>query len=89
MDLIVCVGDNCHLNGSEMVVKCFQEKLTRNGLGKQVTLKGSFCLGQCREDDDRVNMRLGDEYFRTKYEDAEACFESTIKPRLEELLADA
>jgi hypothetical protein len=72
-----------------MVVKCFQDLLAASGLGEQVTLKGSFCLGQCRDDDDGVTLRLEGEHFRTRYQDAEACFASTIKPRLEELLADA
>ena len=86
MDLSGCVGDHCHLSGSEIVVRCFQDLLATTDLQKQVTLKGSFCCGQCSEDDG-VTIRLEGEFFHTRYQDAEACFQTEIKPRLEELLA--
>ena len=88
MDLIVCVGDHCHLNGSEVVVRCFQDMLAKSDLGERVTLKGSFCCGQCSEGSG-VTVRIEDEFFHTGCQDAEACFRDTIKPRLEALLADA
>lgn len=86
MDLIVCVGDHCHLNGSEIVVRRFQELLTATGLRERVTLKGSFCCGRCSADAG-VTIRIGDEFFHTGYEDADACFDGEIRPRLEALLA--
>ena len=81
MDLIVCVGDHCHLNGSEMVVRRFQEMLKDAGLGDRVTLKGSFCLGDCSPRDE-VAVRLGGEVLHTRYQDAEVCFREQIVPRL-------
>ena len=91
MDLIVCVGDHCHLSGSEMVVRTFQELLAETGLVDRVTLKGSFCCGQCsgHEEEDLVTIRLHGEFFNTRYEDAEACFRDQLKPRLDQLLAGA
>ena len=89
MDLIVCVGDHCHLNGSEMVVRCFQKLLAAALLAGQVTLKGSFCCGQCdgAEDSDRVTIRSEGRVFFTRYEEAEDCFLGEIRPHLEALLA--
>jgi NADH:ubiquinone oxidoreductase subunit E len=88
MDLIVCVGDHCHLSGSEVVVRTFQELLADSDLDSQVTLKGSFCCGQCQPDAG-VTIRLEGEFFTTRYEDAEACFQDVITPRIRELLASA
>lgn len=81
MDLIVCVGDHCHLNGSEVVVRRFQELIRDTGLAQQVTLKGSFCLGDCSPRDE-VAVRLGDRVFHTRYQDAETCFRQEIQPHL-------
>ena len=88
MDLIVCVGDHCHLSGSEVVVRTFQELLADTDLGSHVTLKGSFCCGQCSADSG-VTIRLEGAFFNTRYEDAEACFRDVITPRIRELLASA
>lgn len=85
MDLIVCVGDHCHLSGSEMVIRTFQDLLTASDLGRRVTLKASFCCGQCSEDA-VVTIRFEDDVFHTRYQDAEACFRDEITPRLENLL---
>lgn len=88
MDLIVCVGDHCHLNGSEMVVRCFQEQLVREDLAADVTLKGSFCIGCCAGPDE-VAIRLADQVFHTRYQDADACFRDHIKPAIEAQRAGA
>jgi len=88
VDLIVCVGDHCHLNGSEMVVRSFQDQLVRADLSAQVTLKGSFCLGHCAGPDE-VAIRLGDRVFHTRYQDADDYFRDHIKPAIEAQLTDA
>ena len=91
MDLIVCVGDHCHLNGSEEVVRCFQGLLAETGLEASVTLKGCFCCGQCGGpgQQDVVTIRLGGDIYHTRYQDAAGCFRETLQPRLQELLAGA
>ena len=81
MDLIVCVGDHCHLNGSEMVVTRLQELLAEAGLSDTVTLKGSFCLGHCSAKEE-VTLRLGEQIFHTPYQDTAACFDEQIKPAI-------
>jgi len=86
VDLIVCVGESCHLNGSEEVVRCFQRLLADPEFADRVTLKGSFCVGKCSSAGE-VTIRLAEEYFFTRYRNAEACFRDQIRPRLDALLA--
>jgi NADH:ubiquinone oxidoreductase subunit E len=86
VDLIVCVGETCHLNGSEEVVRCFQRLLAAPGFADRVTLKGSFCVGKCSQAGE-VTIRLAEEFFHTRYQDAEACFRDQIQPRIDALLA--
>jgi NADH:ubiquinone oxidoreductase subunit E len=86
VDLVVCVGESCHLNGSEEVVRCFQRLLAEPEFANRVTLKGSFCVGKCSEAN-QVTIRLAQDYFHTRYQDAETCFRDQIRPRLDALLA--
>jgi NADH:ubiquinone oxidoreductase subunit E len=86
LDLIVCVGESCHLNGSEEVVRCFQRLLAAPEFADRVTLKGAFCVGECSSCGE-VTIRLAGEYFSTRYQDAEVCFRDQIQPRLDTLLA--
>ena len=87
MDLIICVGEHCHLKGSEVVVSQLQEYLANSPLAENVTLKGSFCLGHC-SDFEQVTLRLEDEFFHVKAEEAARFFRKRIAPRIEARLAE-
>lgn len=80
MELLICVGSSCHLKGSEVVVKTFQDLIEKEGVGKKVILKGSFCMGKCSENG--VTIKLADKYYKTRYEDAESFFYETVLPQL-------
>ena len=43
----VCVGSSCHLKGSYDVIQKLQKLIAENNLEDKVTLKASFCLGNC------------------------------------------
>lgn len=43
----ICVGSSCHLKGSEQIVALLQQALKDRQLEDEVTLVGSFCIGQC------------------------------------------
>ena len=43
----ICVGSSCHLKGSEQIVALLQQALKDRHLEDEVTLVGSFCIGQC------------------------------------------
>ncbi len=81
-DLVVCVGESCHLNGAEIVVKNFQDLIARNQLHGRVSLKGSFCIGECCESN-QVSVRFGDRVFAVNPEDCAAAFSSQVLSTLE------
>ena len=78
MELLICVGSACHLQGSEVVVKTFLALIEREGLGQKVILKGSFCLGKCSENG--VAVKFKDKFYTTKTEEAESFFYQTLLP---------
>lgn len=78
MELKVCVGSSCHLRGSEMVVKTFQQIIEKEKLSSRVQLKGSFCMGECTEVD--VSVELNGQPYRTNPEEAESFFYSQLLP---------
>lgn len=43
----ICVGSSCHLKGAEEVVTLFQNAIEERRLESDITLAGSFCIGQC------------------------------------------
>ncbi len=59
VSISMCVGSACHLRGSREVIEAVQEEIARLGLGEQVELKGSFCLGKCGESG--VTVKVNDD----------------------------
>jgi len=53
----VCIGSACHLKGSYDVIKNMQKFIEQEQLGSEVTLKSSFCLGECS---DAVSVKVND-----------------------------
>ena len=49
MTVVVCIGSSCHIRGSRQIVQRLQELIAQYRLGDKVELKGSFCMGQCRQ----------------------------------------
>ena len=43
----ICLGSSCHLKGSPEIVELFQNAVEEYKLENEVTLAGSFCIGQC------------------------------------------
>ena len=54
----VCVGSSCHLKGSYDVIQKLQKLIAENNLEDKVTLKASFCLGNCSNG---VSLRIDGE----------------------------
>lgn len=48
-DICVCIGSSCHIKGSNSVVECIKKIISEKGLTEQVELRGSFCMGECRD----------------------------------------
>jgi len=49
MTIQVCIGSACHLKGSYEVIKGFEKYIEQHSLEREITLKSSFCLGQCSQ----------------------------------------
>ncbi len=47
MTILVCVGSSCHLKGSYDIITLFKERIKKEKLDDKVTLKATFCLGNC------------------------------------------
>ena len=76
MIISVCVGSSCHLKGSYDVIECFKEALASNNLEDKVTLKATFCLGNCTNG---VSARVGDNpVFGIKEENFNEVFEKEV-----------
>lgn len=49
MEVKVCIGEFCHFNGAEIVVKRLQELLHNHNASEPIALKGCFCIRKCQE----------------------------------------
>lgn len=77
--LYTCIGSACHLKGSYNVINVFQQIIEEKNLNDKVEVCGSFCLGHCSED---VSVKVEDDYFAVKPENAKEFFEENVMSRL-------
>ena len=75
MIIQICVGSSCHLKGSERLVELFQAAIAEHKLDTEITLAGSFCIGQCNREgvsitiDDTVYTGITPESFQTFFDE--------------------
>ena len=48
LKITVCIGSSCHIKGSRQVVQQLQQLIAESGIGDQVELNGTFCMGNCQ-----------------------------------------
>ncbi len=66
----ICVGSSCHIKGSQDIVELLQAAVAEHRLEDDVTLVGSFCIGQCNrvgvtvQVNDEVHVGVTRENFR-------------------------
>lgn len=78
-DLVVCVGESCHLSGAEIVVKRFMELIDENKLADRIALKGSFCSGECcAKCPDEISVRWNSQVFQVTPDTAQLAFTRDI-----------
>ncbi len=56
--LVLCMGSACHQGGVYWLLPQLEQLLKDHGLEEQVELKGSLCLGPCKE---RIVIRVDDQ----------------------------
>lgn len=82
MTIQVCVGSSCHLRGSQDIVELFTNAVAENHLENDVTLAGSFCIGQCNRVG--VTVQIDDDiYTGVTKETFKEFFKENVLNRLE------
>lgn len=76
INVVVCIGSSCHLKGSRQVIENWQDKIKQHNLDDFVELSGTFCMGKCGNDG--VSVKIDDEYYTVKPEDASDFFDNKI-----------
>ncbi len=78
MEVRICIGEFCHLKGSEVVTRTFMDLAEKQGLGDSLDLKGVFCLGACQAEG--VSVKVGDRVHKVRMEEAERFFLDVVVP---------
>jgi NADH:ubiquinone oxidoreductase subunit E len=78
----VCIGTSCHLNGANNVVRSFQHLIEENGLHDKVTISAAFCMQTCAREG--VSVKIGEERFAVKPEEARRFFKEKVMPMVQE-----
>jgi NADH:ubiquinone oxidoreductase subunit E len=76
----VCIGTACHLNGSYNVVQTFRQLIEEYSLHNKVTVKACFCLKQCQNKG--VAVTVDKEVFRVDAMNAGEFFKNTIMEKV-------
>ncbi len=80
MEITICIGSSCHLKGSRDVIKILERLISLNNLNDEITLKGSFCMGECSKNG--VCICVDNERFNVTPSEAETFFNYEIMKRL-------
>lgn len=70
VEVNVCIGTSCHLNGSYNVVQTIQQLIEEYSLHDKINIEAFFCMKQCQRNGvsisvDGVNYRIEPENTRT------------------------
>ena len=72
MTITICIGSSCHLKGSRTIIQKLEELITERQLNDKIELNGSFCMGECSND----------ELFSVSPETVNTFFENEVLRRL-------
>ena len=75
MKVTVCIGSSCHIKGSRQVVEQLQYLINEAGVGDEVELAGTFCIGKCQQG---VCVTVDDELHSVTPDDVKEFFEEYI-----------
>lgn len=71
----ICVGSSCHIKGSPEIVELFTKAIEENNFQDEITLAGSFCIGECNtigvtvQIDDVVHTGINRDNFKEFFEE--------------------
>lgn len=79
MIINVCIGSACHLQGSYDIIKLFEKMIQSNGLEDKVTVKASFCLGNCVG---AVSVKCDNQIYSVQPDNAQQFFDTVIREKV-------
>lgn len=79
MKITVCIGSSCHIKGSRQVVETIQTLIKENGLGDEIELGGTFCMGNCQQG---VCVKADEDFYSVSPETVGDFFNNEILARL-------
>ena len=71
----ICVGSSGHIKGSPEIVELLTKAIEENNLQDEVTLAGSFCIGECNrlgvtvQVDDTIHSGINRDNFKEFFEE--------------------
>ena len=78
VELRVCIGSSCHLNGAHNIIATFQHLIEEGNLYDKVKFEASFCMHQCAKCG--VSVSVNGETYRVEPEMARTFFKETVLP---------
>lgn len=81
MEINVCIGTSCHLNGSHNVMQSFRQQLEELSLHDKINLKAAFCMKECQKKG--VSVTVDGECYQINPLDAADFFQKTVLEKLE------
>lgn len=79
MVINVCIGSACHLKGSYDIIKIFEKLIEENKLSEKLSVKASFCLGNCVG---AVSVKFDDKVYSVQPDTANKFFESVVREKV-------
>jgi NADH:ubiquinone oxidoreductase subunit E len=76
VEMSVCIGSSCHLNGSYNVIQSFQQLIEEYSLHEKLEFKAYFCMKQCQNKG--VSVTLDGVNYRVDPESARQFFKETV-----------
>ena len=79
MVINVCIGSACHLKRSYDIIKIFEKLIEENKLSEKLSVKASFCLGNCVG---AVSVKFDDKVYSVQPDTANKFFESVVREKV-------
>ncbi len=73
----ICNGTSCYLKGAYNVIQLFQHEIEARALHEEISIDGSFCMGQCQND---VSVQVDGKVYSVNPETAQKFFCETVLP---------
>ncbi|MBH1939484.1 (2Fe-2S) ferredoxin domain-containing protein [Mobilitalea sibirica] len=80
VEISVCIGTSCHVNGSYNVVQTFQQMIEEYSLHDKVDFKAYFCMKECQKNG--VSVSVDGTTYRIETVEAGLFFKETILKRV-------